>query len=335
MYKYAPLFFSIALSLGCSQSDTSQPVALASVAQPLTTQATLVSDATCTNQFNRLIRCNIPSQVLSGQDVETAVPLRTVLNVRRSGNCSTSYALEVGLDTPGESTVRLRFLAQPSATVRRRDGGAIAYIDLKDISPWTMSANFGGDCRVWLDIAWNEPDIDSKEQATALIASMDAEVLHKKRIRDRYSDLLNYQSAYKFLGSIASSFHTELTNDTIQRLRGDAQVAKPVLAKLAASENCVGRLSDDEFMSIISLYENMAVLGNPEQWRRPDGTTKTLADVIGSEASAVLAVVEKLSGEHNADAGTGYDGEYRQAAADVAKAEAKLSLARAQLVKWL
>lgn len=324
-----------AFACGETAQQKEQPERAGSVGQAETTSATLISASTCTLRSGRLVSCQIGPQTLTGKDLETAVPLRTVLTATRNGNCSTRYPLQVSLDTPGEQTVVFSYLSQAAATVRRRDGAPIPYILLKDSSPWTANAVFDASCEITLSIVSNQPDVDSKDQALAIVARLQADLDAKTKVRDRLGDLVNYQKAFQFLQSVTNSFYAELTSDAMQLLRGDGQAARPVLMKLLSDNTCSGKLTDDELSSMVSLYQSLAVLGSPNDWRNPDGGTKTIADFLGPEAAAVLAAVQKLSQLHNDDAGTGYTAEYQQAAQDVERAKVKLALAKAQLATWL
>lgn len=332
------VLLSLVLLAGCSDGVVSSNK-VARTAQAYTTAADLITPSTCTLRGTRLIGCTIPEQSLSGLDLETAVPVRTVLKVKRTGTCTTHYPLEVSFQTPGEDAVKLSYLSADKAIVRRRDRGPIPTITLRDPSPYTKMAAFDASCKITLDIVSNEPDVDSKADAMAIIDRLTKDLADKTLLRDRLSDLVHYHTAYEFLDSVVARFYGELTSDAMQKLRADAKAAKPTLMKLVTDEACGGTLSDEEFANVISLYEGLTVLGAPEDWHNDAGATKTLAEAIGPDAEKVLATARKLSAAHGGDAGVGtggnYGDEYKAAALAVEVAKSKLDLAKVQLAIWL
>ena len=328
--------FAVAALAACGAHDSSgRESAPASVAQAYDTQADLISPATCTLLNSRLSSCVIGTRLLDGQDITTAVPLRTTFTVHKSGNCSTQYALEVTFTAAGAADVRLPFLSTTSAAIRRTDGQPISEVTMTDSSPWTHFASLDQTCRVSLTIASNEPDVNSTADAQAIITALSQDLAAKTVIRDRYSDLLNYQKAYDFLSSVITYFHTELTSDAMQQLRTDSETARPTVMKMILASACGGTLTDDEFGAIVSLYESLAVLGSPSSWTNPDGGTKTNADFVGADAAKILDTVTKLSQQQASDGGSNYAAAYQAAANDVVQAQAKLDLAKAQLASWL
>lgn len=305
------------------------------LAQAFTAGVELIAISNCTLKNGRLINCTIPNQVLSAQQSEAAVPVRTVLKTTKSGNCSTAYPLEVTLEQPGEPSVNFDYLSASSVAVRRRDGLPIPFLTMKDSSPWTHVAAFDPSCRVSANIVWNEPDVDSAAEAQAILDRLSSDLANKTRIRDHYADLLSYQKAFDFLSRVVDYFNLELTSEMMQKLRAGAQAARPVLVRMVSADACSGTMGDADLNAIISLYESLAVLGSPAAWDSADGGAKTLAGTLDTEAPKVLEIARRLSQAHQSDAGTGYEADYERAALDVAKADAKLILARAQLANWL
>lgn len=319
----------------CSGSESGSGDAVVMSVKQADSDPVLISASNCVLRGSRLTSCAIADRTIPGLVVETAVPLRTVFTVHKSGNCSTQYPLEVTLSQPGEPDVKLQYLSTPSVAVRRRDGQNIPFINLKDSSSWTKYAALDASCMITLSSAWNQPDVDTKEQAQAIIDALTKDLADKTRIRDRYSDLISYQKAFDFLNAYVGALYTELTNDAMQKLRADGQAAKPVLMKMVGSDTCSGTLSDGDLSAVVSLYESLAALGDPASWQNDAGKTMTLAEKMGPEAAKIVDVAKKLSQAHSSDAGTGYEAEYNQAAQDVQRATDKLNLAKKQLANWL
>jgi hypothetical protein len=260
------------------------------------------------------------------------VPLRTVIRTSRSGNCSTHYPLEITLKLADSDPVRFAYLQHESVALRRRDGGIIPSVTLEDSSSWTKHAVFDGGCRIALSIVSNEPDVNSRAEAEAIVSRLQQDVNQAKVTRDRLQQLVLYRKAYGFMRAVADNFRVELTNETLQELRRGARDAIASIAKLSGS--CDAAMDDKDREHLLLLMMSLPQLGDAEEWANRDGGAKTLADFVGAEANAVLETVERLA-RAPGDAGASHDQEYEAAAAAVVRAEAKLALARSQLASWL
>jgi hypothetical protein len=329
------LFGVAVAACGEPSRATNSETTVTQVAQALTSSVNLIGSGNCTLRSGLIVNCQIPTQVLTGQDLDTAVPLRTVLTTKKTGHCSTQYPLAVTLETPGEPAVTYSFLSQATATVRRRDGAQIPFVTLKDASPWTKAAAFDASCEITASIVSNEPDVDTKDQAQAIIDRLTKDLADKVRIRDRYADLTSYQGAFEFLRRYVAFFHEELTSDALQKLRDDGQAARPVIMKMVLADACSGAVNDDELKGIVSLYASLTALGSSSSWKSADGGTQTIADFLGADGDKAVTVARKLQEQHKPDGGAGYEAEYQQAAQDAEQAKARLTLGKAQLSGWL
>jgi len=305
----------------------------ADVAEAWTGKADLISPATCKSSNGRLIECKIPTVTLSGTVAETAVPMRTAVRVVKKGDCTTQYPLEVSLAVTGETAVRLLYLKDASVTLRRSEGQSIPKVKVTDSSTWTKNLNVPSTCRLSLSVTANEVDVSSKKEAQALIADIEAELAAKRTEAEWYGHLIQYHRAFLFLESVAENFHGELTNDVIQELRSGAESALSSLSML--SSECDDKMDDTDRQNIMLLLMSLPQLGSAEDWKNPDGSTKSLADLMGPEAQDIYLTVDKLARENDSATGSNYDAGYKTASEQAAALEYKLALAKTQLAAWL
>ncbi|MCP3166430.1 hypothetical protein [Myxococcus qinghaiensis] len=295
-----------------------------------TTTVDLISPSHCTMGNGRLSRCSIPTQTLTATDFATAVPLRTILRRVMTGNCSTQFPLEVTLTPPGTPATRYTFMSTPEVTLRDLDRELIASLELKDSSAWTGTAAFADTCRVSLSITWNEVDVDNATQAQDILQALQAALTTKTTQRDHLASLVEYSAAFDFMKTLANSFLVDLTNETAHALHVQGQEAAPIIFK--AAMGCAGVLNDEEAGILANFYFVLGSLSDPTKYHHPDGSPKTLEELIGPEA---LPVIQKLSALSAAGAKEQYQAQYQVAAQEAAAAQAKLDLARAQLAPWV
>ncbi|WP_342378809.1 hypothetical protein NVS55_05345 [Myxococcus stipitatus] len=303
-----------------------------------TTVIDVISPARCTPTAGRLTRCSIPTQTLTGTDFMTAVPMRTVVQRTLSGNCSTQYPLEVMLTPVGGSATRYSFLSTPSIVLRGLDRQLLTSIELKDSSTWTSIASFADTCRVSLNIDWNQVDVDSSSQAQTLIQDLQADLAAKTLQRNNLEALLDFSTAYNFMGELSNRFYAELTTETMMDLRAKSMDSSNVLLKVAITcEQPAGTppellLTDADRELLNQLFFNLGTLGGPGDYTHPDGSLKTVRDFLGDEAKVVI---DKLAGRSTPAARAQYQAQYQAAALAVVAAQQKLDLARLQLAPWL
>ncbi len=289
----------------------------------------LISPATCRQQLGRFLGCTIPSHSVALPTIESAVPLRTRVRRIRSGDCTTQYSLELSVTARNQASVRFPYVRDSELVLRRPDGGAIDVVTIADASPYTKVLVVADSCRFSLQISPNEVDIDSKEQAAKFIEHLQGSVAEKTAECHRYQRLAINGSANAFLRAVAESFLTELTSDSMIRLRASAQESVASLAQLTGATG----ISDDDRRNIMTLMVVLPQLGGPDL--RVDGTPKkTLSDFIGPTASDVLATAERLSKRSNPHEVTD-DAAYQCAAVDLERLTDRLTLAQAQLAHWL
>jgi hypothetical protein len=292
----------------------------------------LLGTATCKLKLNKLRDCAIAPGTLAATPLDTAIPVRTVVTRVKSGNCATPYPVQVTLTPNAGAPVVLTYLSQDRAEIRAPEGANIANLTIADSSPWTGTLILDPSCSVHLKVSFNELDIDSKEEAEAALYRIQTRLDAAVQLRDRYRELMLFARAYGFMHQVAQSFHTELTNDLMQELRAAALASAPSLEVLITS---CGEMADDDRENLLRLYFAMGVLGDPASWQNPDGTTKTLAEFLGSEAAQVIATVEGALAAAGTTPGADYEALYQQAALEVERVEAQLALAHAQLAAWL
>lgn len=293
----------------------------------------LISSTNCTLQNSRLVNCSITPQSMTFEPMETAVPLRTVVAAQLSGTCPTRWPLQVGLSADGEPSSDFAYYKGGQTYVRRINGGAIASLSVADSSAWTRYAVFDQSCNIALNFTPNQIDVDTKEQAQAIIAQLAADVQNKSIVVSRYSDLVLYSQAYQLMKSLATNFYNQLTNDQMQDLRNQAAAADPVLIKLAI--NCAADVTDGDRQNIIALHDALGVLGDSSAWLDPTtGKLKSINDFLGDKSKAILDTVDKLS-QRVGSTPDDYQKGLTDAQAALVAAKAKLDLATHQLASLL
>ena len=329
---------SVALACSSSENGAKGPVErIGATAQAYDTSADLLSPSNCTIRLNYLMSCGIPARSLTGLPVtSTAVPLRTTFTTKKSGNCSTQYPLQVTLQAPGAADVVFPFLSNASAAIRRHDGQPMPSVTIVDSSPWTAKATFDKSCTVSMTISSNEPDVNSKADADAIIAALEADLSNKTAIANHYQALALYASAYSFLEAVSNNLVVELTNETIQQLRQAAQGAQNALSNLISSSCMTLRnpdgtpvLTQDDQNNLFTLVMDLPALGSASDFVNDAGKPMTLGDYLGPDQSAIVASIKKLT------AAMDTQGDYTKAEADVQAATAKLAQAKAQLASWI
>ncbi|AFE04956.1 hypothetical protein COCOR_02977 [Corallococcus coralloides DSM 2259] len=292
----------------------------------------LISPARCELRFNRLMNCQLPQALLTTPTAETAVPLRTTLRSVVSGNCSTQYPLEARAETAGASPVFIPYLQNNKEVRLRAAGGApVSAFTLSDASTWTASAVLDSSCRISLEIHWNEVDVSSTGEAQALITALNADIAAAESHADRMEELMLYQRAYAFMYSLADQFRTELSNESMQELRAAALEAGPAVESMIL--NCAD-LSFEERLALLRLHGSLWVLGQPEDWQRPDGTVMTMEDHLGPGASEILARLNAILARQTGNP-PDYAQLYEAAKTEIVRLKNKKSLALAQLAPWL
>jgi hypothetical protein len=325
----------VAAVAGCSAAhEDKAPEAVALNGAPFTLD--LLSTSNCQLLNGRLRKCTIPARLFPSPSAEHAVPKRTVLRRVASGNCSTPYALEVTLGAPElVEDRRFQFLSEQQVILRAPQGVAISELDVRDTSPWTSTATFDQSCAIRADISMNEPDVDTREQAEAIIDSIELAKQTAVRERDSYQQLVLFHASYVFLKSVAANLHAEITNDMMQQLRAAHLAALGAYDALAASPSCASSLGSG-LDRILDVADALFILGDPSDWQNPDGTTKTLADLYSELAGGgVVAQIEALAAQADPSLKDQYEAAYSDAALRVAELEAKEALARQELAPWL
>lgn len=304
----------------------------------------LISPATCTQGSGRLTRCAIQPQQLEGNPFKSVVPMRTVIQRNMSGNCSTQFPLEVSLTPVGEPTTRYVYISNPEVVIRGLDRKLLTLIDLKDSSPWTSTAAFADTCRISLNILWNQVDVDSTAQASAILQGLqdvlDAKVAH----RDALAHLVEYSSAFNFMRALSLNLLTELNNDMMLFLREQAKATGDIIFKATlpcecnpATQDCSGALTDSEKIALANLYFSLGVLGDNSNYLRPDGTRMTLEEYLGSQpgGSAIRGLIEKLALRTTSEVLEQYKAQLAAASEAVKVAQDDLNLGKQQLAPWL
>jgi hypothetical protein len=319
----------LALSAGCESSQTE----VGSGREGLVVSSLdVISPANCRLKNNKLIQCSIPATTVDAVAEESAVPLRTVLTRTKTGTCSTPYELSIGATLDDGTAGSLRYLPNDRLELRKAGGVATTSVALRDGSTWTGLAAFDSTCRVVLSITANELDIDSREEAHALLAQIEGELAAAALEERRNQELLTFHAAYDFMHSLVQVFHTELTNETMQALRRTALAARPAL--LVAVDSC-STLSGDEADQLFDLWELLIVLGDQATWQNPDGSTRSIADIMGPDAAAVYQSVLTLEAQASPNLQDQYQTALLAATEVRVRLEAKLTQARLQLAPWL
>jgi hypothetical protein len=275
--------------------------------------------------------CRIDPVSLTTPAMDTAVPLRTALRSVVVGNCSTQYPLEAKAEAAGAATVTLPYLLSTEVMLRAQNGTPLTALTFSDNSAWTSAAVLDGSCRITLEVRWNEVDVSSTEEAQALMGQIDTELNTAKAQRDRMRELMLYQKAYALMRSLAQHFQNELSNGTMQELRAAALESAPALESMILG---CDSLSIEERLGLLRLHGSLWVLGQPEDWQRPDGTPMTLEDHLGEDAAGILAMLNAILAQQGENP-PNYEQLYADAEAAVAALENKRILARAQLAPWL
>lgn len=299
----------------------------------LVAAADLISPANCVLQNGKLKQCAIPTVSHSETLIDTAVPLRAMVERQIAGNCSTSFPLGVSIAVDDGTPVSMPFLSQSQLVLRRPDGGAVQHVLVADASPWTATAAFADSCRISLTVTANVVDVDTAQQAQAILAAIDQELSKAKVDVHNYEALLALQAAYTFTRSVALSFHEELTNETMQALRQAAIDAGPAMQ--IAALGCGDALSPEQRDTLFQLYVTMVALGDPGAWVNPDGSTKTLEQFYGPGATAILAQLQAMADEANPDLETEFRQGLEGASIERERLQQKRTLAIAQLAPWL
>jgi len=270
----------------------------------------------------------------------TAVPLRTTVVTQVSGNCSTQFPLEVTFRAPGMPDTPMQFLSNRNLKLRRT--GSIPFDDVSfvDLSPWTAVASFDQSCRVSLQIAFNDLDVDSNNDAVAIISRLEHELTDKTRLRDRALQLVAFANAFSFVQELLGAFHEELTNDQMRDLRQLSLDNADVLAALIGDCDVVQPdgthfPTDEQRQGLTDLFLSLGTLGDPALWNHPDGSPITIAEFLGPDQAQILATLNAIV---HATEGTNpavYAQEAQEAALAVADVEARIALAHAQLAAWL
>jgi hypothetical protein len=338
MFRLSGILSSLALVASCAPSnEPAMNVADESVAIYETPfSLDLISSGTCQLLNGRLRKCVIAPRAFFPTDGEHAVPVRTVVRRVASGNCSTPYALEVTFSAPQlQEERRFQFLNQPPLILRAPGGVPLTEFDARDSSPWTAIATFDPTCAIHVEISVNEPDVDTAEQAQAIVDSIELARQDAVRERDSYQQLVLFHASYVFLKQVAGSLHQEITNDMMQQLRAAQLEALDAFDDLAASPSCADELGGG-LDRILDVADALFILGDPSDWTNEDGSTKTLADVFSELAGGgVVAQIETLAAQADPDLEQQYESAYQDAALRVAELEAKAALAREELSPWL
>ena len=181
----------------------------------------------------------------------------------------------------------------------------------------------------------NEPDVDTPEQAQAIVDSIELARQTAVRERDSYQQLVLFHASYVFLHAVAANLHQEITNDMMQQLRTAHLAALDAYDDLAASPTCASALGTG-VDKILDVADAMFILGDPSDWQNADGTTKTLADLYSElTGGGVVAQIEALAAQANPALKDQYETAYEDAALRVAELEAKAALAAEELAPWL
>jgi hypothetical protein len=301
--------------------------------QALASRLDLLSAVTCPPRNGRLVGCQIPPLDLDFPVFDTGVPLRTRFSVETIGNCASQFPLEIDLAAAGASSLRLRYLRDPVAVLRRSDGLAIPRVALTDPSPWTKVANLDASCAITLIVSPNEIDVDTREAAQAVMARLEGEVREKLRQRDRLGQLILFSEAYGFMKTVADSFHKQLSSDQMQELRSSALASNQSLERLIL--DCTVDLTVDQRVDLLRLHSALGVLGTPEAWNKPDGSRKSVADFLGPDSAKVLATVDELAARSGGRLASDIKTDFDKASDVAARAEAQLALAKIQLAALL
>jgi hypothetical protein len=322
----------VAAMAGCSRLDDEAEPELITVAHGFAA-LDLISPITCQQRLGKLRQCVIAPSVYDVPPIDTAVPLRTTIRRQMSGACSTPYALAVAIAVDNKPPTNFPFLSQSELVLRQPDGAPVEKVRVSDASTWTTIAVFADTCRVSLTITPNEVDVDTTQQAQAILAAIELELADAEREVRNYEALLALQAAYEFTQTVAASFHQELTNETMQELRAAALDAGPAME--TAAFGCGDALDQQQRDTLFRLYLSLVALGDPSTWQNPDGTTKTLAQFYGPDATAVLAKIQTLASQANPSLEAQFQAGLQAATTEHIRLQQKRTLALEQLAPWL
>lgn len=293
----------------------------------------IVSPDTCTHAEGRLYACAVAPTAFTAPSLDvSAVPLRTVLQRRRQGDCSSPMALSVQATADNLPPVSFHVTEDDHMALRHKDGTAVQVIALQDASSATRFASFNDSCRLGVDITWNEPDVDSTAEAQSLVAALEARATALDVELARLEELALLDPAYRLLRVVVDDFHAELTDATLLALRDAARSGSDPLAQLIAS--CGLGIPPASRAALVHLAAAVRLATDgADAWRRPDGSPKTLADLLGGRNVDTLRVLDDLLASKAAapvDPAALLDAQRVCAAAHGA-----VSLARQQLASWL
>lgn len=308
------------------------------VALAITAAKDLISPATCQLQNKRLRSCVISTETFDLPPRDTVVPLRTVIERQANEHCSTPYPLELKLSAPSLDDQVFRYIQDETIILRQAEGEVVESLTVEDSGAWTPYAAFDEKCRISINITANALDVDSRADAEAILAEIDAELAAARDDVSRYEQLLLFSSAYDFMWEVSRSLHTELTTDLMQRLRAEARAVSPLMQDMMMRCMTDGAGTCDQcgdIMGLFPLYEALSGLGGPETWQNPDGTTKSLEDLLGPTEAAVRETIESILDAADPDLHTEYETQLAAATERAVRLEAKLAQATAELEPWL
>jgi hypothetical protein len=334
-----PALAAVALPACLGTSDGGAP-GHEIVAAGFQTTKDLISPANCTLSQGRLRNCVFPPTRWTPTLFPTAVPLRTKVLTTVMGNCSTQFPLEVTFQVPGLPDTPMPFLANRTLKLRRAAGLAFDDVTFIDLSPWTATASFDQSCRVALQITFNDLDVDSNNDAVAILARLEHELADKTRLRDRAIQLLGFANAFDFIQELLGSFHQELTNDQMRDLRQLSIDNSDVLAELIGSCDVVGPNgehfpTDEQRQGLTDLFLALGTLGDPEVWNHPNGSPITIAEFMGPEQAQIVATLNAILDATEGTNPAVYAAEAEVASAAVADVAVRIALAQQQLAEWL
>lgn len=310
----------------------------------LTAVVDLVSGSACSTVMShgqtRLGNCALPAMRIRPLQTQPAVPVRTTVSVIQTGDCNTEVALTCqgpyfklmsGITVANQNEYVLHPLATSTVVFRADAGAELAELDLRDLSPSGMT--YDPSCSVRLQLGFAEVDVDTKEQAQAILGKIQHDLDGAHNLTERYRQLLLYYEAHDFLTKLAASFHQELTNDLMSDLRAAAFTAAPAFSQLLSG--CPNAVSADDQQNLTQLLLSLPALGDPANWKNPDGTTKTMYDFLGPSAQAIEKSIATIEAQSNGTLKDQYTKEYNDAAAAEVALQNKLAEAQAALAKWL
>lgn len=295
----------------------------------------IISPSTCSVSSPRRTKCKIPELWITPPLTDSAVPLRSVFKVIKTGNCNTNYDLTVSAQPDDAEPTRIGIYDDPVTRIRLPQGAAARLIHSKDIGPWTPYIALDPSCRITLDVSFNEPDIDTKVQAQGVIAVLQAAVSETRAEAEKSRQLLLLFGGYDFIHKLSESFHQELTNDLMQELRRAAADGNSALTQILSSNACTSALSQNDQDNLTRLIISLVAVGDPADWTNPDGTTKKLSDFFGPAAAEIEKSILEIEKNANFQLEEQYKAAYKAAGERVVTAEARLAEANVTLQGWL